>query len=82
MSNCEHDSNCMIKMPGIHGGAVPDACPFVWCRQCGALWIPKLPSFDRAFEHHAKERCTAPIDGMTIEGYWILPGKLSLFMPS
>lgn len=74
---CDHSINAAIKMPGMHGRA-SDACSFVWCRACGAIWLPRQPSFDRAFERHSKELAQAPVDGQTIEGYWVIPGLGSI----
>lgn len=71
---CDHEANAQIAMPSKSGRAAPDVCPFVWCRKCGALWLPKQPAFDRAFERHEKEKITAPIDDINVEGYWVLPG--------
>jgi len=59
-------------MPGMHGNAV-DACPFVWCRVCGAIWLPRQEGFTRAFERHSLSVAVAPMNG-GIEGYWIVPG--------
>ncbi len=71
---CEHTINSQIKMPSLSGRANPDGCPFIWCRTCGAIWLPRARAFDLAFERHPKENVHAPVDGMNIEGYWILPG--------
>jgi hypothetical protein len=71
---CEHTINVQIKMPSLTGGANPDGCPFVWCRSCGAIWLPRLRVFTQAFERHEKVVGYAPIDGLDAEGYWILPG--------
>ena len=81
---CDHASNVLIKMPSVTGKPLLDQryqCPFAWCRQCGAVWLPKLPSFDRAFENHQKERGFLPSDDVTIEGYWVLPGASTLILP-
>lgn len=71
---CDHSTNAGIRMPSMSGRANPDGCPFVWCRKCGAIWLPRQPTFDRAFERHEKQEISAPVDGVTIQGYWILPG--------
>lgn len=77
---CDHASNVLIKMPSMNNRPMRDQCPFAWCRECGAVWLPKQPSFDRAFENHEKERGHLPADGVTIEGYWVLPGKHNLIL--
>ena len=74
---CPHTSNASISMPGTHGRAV-GACPFVWCRDCGAIWLPRQPTFTLAFERHTTVQAAAPFDGVTIEGYWVLPGPGSI----
>lgn len=71
---CEHTINAQVKMPSLLGGPNPGGCPFVWCRACGAIWLPRLRSFTQAFERHEKVVAQAPIDGINTEGYWILPG--------
>lgn len=81
MSECGHSQNAQIFMPSLTGGK-SNGCPFVWCRMCGAIWLPHVPSFERAFERHEKRRLQAPVDGIgNVEGYWILPGLGAIIRP-
>lgn len=80
---CNHERNCGIAMPSRDGGGQSNAVPFIWCRNCGAIWLPKQRSFDRAFEHHEKQECQAPVEGIgNVNGYWVLPGIRAVIIPS
>lgn len=80
-TECDHKQNAQITMPS-RTGAQSNAVPVIWCRKCGSLWLPRLPSFDRAFETHTATLCTAPIDGIgNVNGYWIHPGVGAIVRP-
>lgn len=72
---CGHVMPAQVSMPSRESGREANVVPFGWCRDCGAIWLPKLPSFDRGFERHDKIPSTSAVDGIgAVAGYWILPG--------
>ncbi len=78
---CKHYETATIKMPSLTGQNNPDGCPFGWCRGCGAIWLPEQPKFTKAFERHQKRAANAPLDDITVKGYWVLPGIYNLALP-
>lgn len=77
--SCSHDAPAQVQMPGKESGRASNAVPFGWCRECGAIWLPKLPSFDKAFSRHEMIPSTSVVDDIgAVQGYWILPGTVQI----
>lgn len=76
-STCVHDRNAAVILPARGSGKMSNAHPFIWCRECGSLWLPSHPALNQAFERHVRN-ATGPIQGASVEGFWILPGELSI----
>lgn len=80
-TECTHERNAAISLPTLSGRAAPDVCPFVWCRTCGAICIPRIPMFERAFETHARDAALMPVNTATIQAIWVHPGDLGIIVP-
>ena len=76
---CSHDAPAQVRMPSRESGRESNAVAFGWCRECGAIWLPKLPSFDQAFSRHSVVPATCVVDGIgAVNGYWVLPGTVQI----
>jgi len=78
---CEHTRNAAVNLPDMGTGKRGNAHPFIWCRECGSIWLPRLPAFAEAFARHERRPGGVPFNN-GVEGVWVLPGELSVVVVS